>query len=102
MNGQSPQSMYTPPGNGNGSGGGMYDDLEGQLFGPLPPYLQQGHHYDMNGSGQMGDMMSGLGQDVRYHTGITPGENEMVGNFDNIFTGEADDWGMLDASRFRQ
>ncbi len=79
----------------------MYDDLEGQLFGPLPPYLQQGQPYDMQ-SHVGGNMMTGISPDMHYHTGITPND-EMAGAFDGIFSGDGDEWGnMLHGSRFRQ
>lgn len=73
---------------------GRYDDLEGQLFGPLPPYLSQGQqNYDFNSHlGTGSGMMHGLpGQDLTYHTGVTP-NNDMAGNFDGFFSGDGDDW----------
>jgi hypothetical protein len=86
-----------------GGGHGIYDDLEGQLFGPLPPYLAQGQpNYDIQG--QMGggnSMMSAMNsQEMAFHTGITPGEDM---NFDGIFNGEGEEWSnMLADQRFRQ
>jgi hypothetical protein len=85
------------------TGPGIYDDLEGQLFGPLPPYLSQGQpNYDMQA--QMGggsNMMGGLSpQEIAYHTGMTPNSDM---NFDGIFTGEGEEWStMLGDQRFRQ
>ena len=81
------------------NGPGLYDDLEGQLFGPIPPYLMQGQpNFDIS---QMDVGMSELApQEVGYHTGITPNV-EM--NFDGIFSGEGDEWNsMLADQRFRQ
>lgn len=66
--------------NSNGSGP-VYDDLEGQLFAPLPPYLNlnQSQNFD-NGI---------MGQDIGY-TGMPPNDEMANGNFD-IFG--ADGWG---------
>jgi hypothetical protein len=82
------------------NGPGIYDDLEGQLFGPIPPYLMQGQpNFDI--SAQMDTGMSGLNpQEVNYHTGVTPNGDL---NFDSIFSGEGDEWSnMLADQRFRQ
>jgi len=99
MNGSQAPQMYLS--NGTPGGGRMYDDLEGQLFGPLPPYLQQGQPYDMQ-SHVGGNVMTGISPDMHYHTGITPND-EMAGAFDGIFSGDGDEWGnMLHDSRFRQ
>lgn len=85
------------------SGGRMYDDLEGQLFGPIPPYLQQGQPtYNMQP--QMGgvNMMGVMEPSVGYHTGVTPNNDEMTGNFDGIFSGDGEEWGNVMADpRFR-
>ena len=71
--------IYVPSGSMNTN---VYDDLEGQLFGPIPPYLMQGQQsFDM---AQM--EMSGM-DSMNYGAGITP-TTEM--NFDAIFSG--DDW----------
>lgn len=101
MNGSpTPQMIYQ-----GGTGGRMYDDLEGQLFGPIPPYLQQGQqNYNMqpqmSGAGMMGGMDTNMSG---YRTGMTPNNDEMTGNFDGIFSGEGDDWGnMLSDPMFRQ
>jgi hypothetical protein len=79
---------------------GRYDDLEGQLFGPLPPYLNQGQQsYDVNQLGAGPGMMGGLGPDMNYHTGVTP-NNEMAGNFDGFFSGDGDEWSSALDQRF--
>jgi len=73
------QPIYVPGGAINAN---VYDDLEGQLFGPIPPYLMQGQQpFDM---AQV--EMSGM-ENLNYGAGITP-TGEM--NFDGIFSGE--DW----------
>lgn len=81
------------------NGRGVYDDLEGQLFGPIPPYLMQGQpNFDV--SAQMDPGMSGLNQEMNYQTGGIP-NGDM--NFEGIFSGEGDDWSsMLVDQRFRQ
>jgi hypothetical protein len=68
-----------------------YDNLEGQLFGPLPPYLMRTQPgVDMS---QMD--MSGIPgfnpQDMRTHTGLTPGVGVNV-NFDDLFAGGNEEW----------
>lgn len=82
------------------SGPGVYDDLEGQLFGPMPPYLMQGQQFDMSQM-QANNTIPGLGQDMGYHSGVTP-TGEM--NFDGIFSGgNGEDWRNVVAdSRYRQ
>lgn len=83
------------------SGSGMYDDLEGQLFGPIPPYLMQGQQpFDVSGQLDPGsNMMPGLHQsDMLYHTGMTPNADM---NFDGIFSGDGDDWSNMTDQRFR-
>lgn len=65
-----------------------YDNIEGQLFGPLPPYLMQNQpNIDVS---QMNMTMPALNpQEVRSHSGLTPG----VGvNFDEIFAEGNDEW----------
>lgn len=79
----------------NPAGQGFYDDLEGQLFGPLPPYLAQGQpgfgvQAHMSG---MNNMMHTTPQ-MGFHTGMTP-------NIEGIFHGE-EDWGMIPDQRFKQ
>jgi len=77
----------------------IYDDLEGQLFGPLPPYLVQGQQqFDI--SGQMDPRMTGQNlQEINYQSSVTP-NGDM--NFDGIFSGEGDDWSnMLAEQRYR-
>lgn len=74
---------------------GVYDDLEGQLFGPLPPYLMQGQpSFDMQGQmDPSNSIMSGLNpQEMIYQPGVTT-SGGMIGNFDGIFSGDGDDWG---------
>ena len=89
----------TPQMNFTSSGPGIYDDLEGQLFGPLPPYMMEGQpNFDIS---QMETGMPGLNpQEYNYNTGITP-NGDM--NFDGIFSGEGEEWSnMLPDQRFRQ
>jgi hypothetical protein len=91
-------SMYVP---NNNNGLGMYDDLEGQLFGPIPPYLMQGQQqYDM--PGQMdgaNNLMSGQNpQGMQFHTGLTPGAEI---NFDGIFSGDGEEWSNMGEQSFR-
>jgi hypothetical protein len=75
------------------SGSGIYDDLEGQLFGPLPPYMMQGQQF-FDASGQMGaenNILSGLGpQQMSYN--YTPNADV---NFDGILAGGDNDWASL-------
>jgi hypothetical protein len=94
------QRLYLPNG---ANGPGLYDDLEGQLFGPLPPYLMQ-RQPNYNLPGQMdatNSMMSGLNpQEMMYQSGVTAG-GEMAGNFDGIFSGDGDDWSNIIDQRYR-
>jgi hypothetical protein len=71
-----------------------YDNLEGQLFGPLPPYLMQTQpgidmpRMDMSG-------IPGFNpQEIRGHTGLTPGVGVNV-NFDDLFAGGNDEWNSM-------
>ena len=92
--------LNSPQSNNFANGPGIYDDLEGQLFGPIPPYLMQGQaNFDMGGQMDIG--ISGLNpQEMNFQTGITP-NGEM--NFDGIFTGDGDEWGsMMVEQKFRQ
>lgn len=76
-----------------------YDDLEGQLFGPIPPYLMQGQpNFDIS---QMDTGMSGLNPpEMNFHTGISPNGDL---NFEGIFSGEGDEWSNMHSDqRFRQ
>ncbi len=68
-----------------------YDNLEGQLFGPLPPYLMQTQPgVDMSQMDMSG--ISGFNpQEMRRHTGLTPGVGMNV-NFDDLFAGGNDEW----------
>ncbi len=89
----------------NGANGpGLYDDLEGQLFGPLPPYLMQGQPtYDLQGQiNTTNSMMGGLNpQEMIYHSGVAP-NGEMTGNFEGIFSGDGDEWSsVLTDQRYR-
>lgn len=101
MNGSPPPQMMFQNG---GTGGRMYDDLEGQLFGPIPPYLQQGQqNYALQPPMAGSTIMGGMDTSMGYHTGMTPGNDDMMGNFDSIFSGDGDEWGnMLNDPRFRQ
>lgn len=93
-NGPQGQRMYLSNGV---NGPGPYDDLEGQLFGPLPPYLMQGQpNYDLQGQmDPSSSMMSGLTpQEMMYQPGVIA-NGEMTGNFDGIFSGDGDEWGSM-------
>ncbi|KAK0124497.1 hypothetical protein ONS95_009447 [Cadophora gregata] len=87
--------IYLP----NGGPGQEYDDLQGQLFGPLPPYLSQAQtNYDMQGSMAPGNMMGG-GHEMNYHAGVPTNEDM---NFDRIFSGDGEDWSnMMADQRYR-
>ncbi|KAL2074597.1 hypothetical protein VTL71DRAFT_8375 [Oculimacula yallundae] len=87
--------IYLP----NGGPGQEYDDLQGQLFGPLPPYLSQAQtQYDMQAPMNSGNMMGG-GQGLNYNAGV-PINEEM--NFDGIFSGDGEDWSnMMTDQRYR-
>ena len=79
----------------------VFDDLEGQLFGPLPPYFMQGQqNFDIATSLEGGHGMMGLSnQDANIHTGMTPNADM---HFDGIFSGDGDEWSsMLTDQRFR-
>lgn len=99
MNNNQAHAMYIPNSNNN-NGLGMYDDLEGQLFGPIPPYLMQGQQpYDMPGQlDPRSNLMQGQNQNMSYHSGLTPG-NEM--NFDGIFSGDGEEWSNMADQTFR-
>ncbi|KAI9803684.1 MAG: hypothetical protein M1833_000596 [Piccolia ochrophora] len=65
-NPQSGQDMFGNPMSNDmmlpsGTSGGMYDNLEGQLFGPLPPYLMQGQQSNMAFPQQENELMSSAG-----------------------------------------
>lgn len=77
-----------------GSGAGVsspYDNLEGQLFGPLPPYLMQNQPgVDISQMDPSG--ISGFNpQEIRAHSGLTPGVGVNV-NFDELFAGGNNEW----------
>lgn len=72
------------------TGPGIYDDLEGQLFGPIPPYLIQGQQL-FDASGQIsteGNILSGLGLQQMNYNYIS---NVDV-NFDGILAGGDNNW----------
>lgn len=88
----------------NSTGGhNPYDNLEGQFFGPLPPYLTQSQAnagidlttVDVNG-------MHGVHQPaLNGHAGF-PATNQVGMNFDDIFVGNNEDWNsMLTEHPFR-
>jgi hypothetical protein len=72
------------------TGSGIYDDLEGQLFGPIPPYLMQGQQL-FDASGQIGNesnILSGLGpQQMNYSY-----TSNVDVNFDGILAGGDNNW----------
>ena len=81
---------------GNGPGvSSPYDNLEGQLFGPLPPYLM----HTQPGVDMSQIDMSGIPgfnpQEMSSRTGLTPGVGVNM-NFDDLFAGGSDEWNMLD------
>lgn len=95
---------------GNGTpppGASLYDNLEGQLFGPLPPYLMQsqgamgmnGGEMDMSGMpGMMGTGIPG-GNNVY---GASSGAGGVLGagmNFDDIFASNNEDWNSMIADQ---
>jgi len=85
----------------NAGGSGVYDDLEGQLFGPIPPYMTQGQqNFDFQAQADLSrGMMPGLNpQDMNYHTGLTPN-----GDMNFVLSGDGGEWGnMLADQRYRQ
>jgi hypothetical protein len=85
-NSSSMPNMYLPNGL---SVSNPFDSLEGQLFGPLPPYLTQ-NQANMNISGIDMNCIAGMDlRDMRVHTGLTPGEGL---NFDEIFGEGNEQW----------
>jgi hypothetical protein len=68
-----------------------YDNLEGQLFGPLPPYLMQTQPQVDMSQMDMGGIPRFNLQEMRGHTGLTPGVGVNV-NFDDLFVGGNDEW----------
>jgi hypothetical protein len=76
----------------NTGGPGVYDDLEGQLFGPIPPYLTQGQqNFDFQGEMNAGGMMPNLNSpDMNYHTGLTPN-----GDMNFVLSGDGNEWGNI-------
>ena len=101
--GSMPQPNYP---SSNGAQPGMYDDLEGQLFNPIHPYLIHGQpNFDL--PGQMVPGFSGLNpQEMIFQTGTGAGTGVMQNgemSFDGLFSGDGDEWSsMLADQRFRQ
>jgi hypothetical protein len=94
------QAMFMPNGNTT-----PYDNLEGQLFGPLPPYLLQTQtNIDMANQMEIG--MGGMGLNPgdmnmgSVHTGMTP--NTGI-NYEDIFGNGSDSWdAMVTDTGYRQ
>jgi len=81
------------------NGLGIYDDLEGQLFGPLPPYLMQ-QNYDLNTStGELGveGVLGNIQQQGNFLYQPVGSGNDM----DEIFAGADTDWNFNGDQRFR-
>jgi hypothetical protein len=90
-------TIYVSNGNPNP---GVYDDLEGQIFGPLPPYLtQRTQNFDFQGQMDMGQgMMENMGPAMNYNTVLVPD-----GNMNFVLSGESGGWSnMLNDQRYRQ
>jgi hypothetical protein len=92
-------TIYVSNGNPNP---GAYDDLEGQIFGPLPPYLTQGpQNFDFQGQMDMGQgMMENMGPAMNYNTGLAPD-----GNMNFVLSGESGVWNNMmnmNDQRYRQ
>lgn len=69
----------------------MYGHLEGQIFGPLPPYLMQNQaQVDMSLNMDLSGV-TGLDQSMSGHSGLTPGVGQGI-NFDEIFAGANEEW----------
>ncbi|RDW71274.1 hypothetical protein BP6252_07837 [Coleophoma cylindrospora] len=84
------------------SGTAVYDDLEGQLFGPLPPYLMQGQQ-NFNMPMDLGSSNGMMGLQPNDMTGLVGGNMAQNAdlNFDGIFSGEGDEWNnMLQDQRY--
>ncbi|KAJ8065686.1 hypothetical protein OCU04_006357 [Sclerotinia nivalis] len=121
------QQIYMS-GSGAGTGTVMYDDLEGQLFGPIPAYMihsQQGFELSGAGHGGAGNRMGGLMQGGNANAtgtagtgaGAGPGsagfnpqslvyntEMNLDGIFDNVGNdtrGTGDEWGGMGDQGFR-
>lgn len=80
---------------------GIYDDLEGQLFGPIPPYLAQSQQdFNMNPPPHPHAHLMGMmsGPPMTFQSGMTP-------NFDGMFSGAGGEgqvgWGNVH-QRYRQ
>lgn len=79
-----------------------YDNLEGQLFGPLPPYLLQLQPTDISQLDYQGGLVGGFNQqDLNGHSGLTPNGGLA---FDEIFGSGNDDWNnmLADQNVYRQ
>ncbi|EDN97707.1 hypothetical protein SS1G_12561 [Sclerotinia sclerotiorum 1980 UF-70] len=75
------QQIYMS-GSGAGTGTVMYDDLEGQIFGPIPAYMihnQQGFELSGGGQGGSGNRMGGLIQGGNANATGTAGTGPGVG-----------------------
>lgn len=101
-----PGGTSAPPdvflGNGN-TGSGLYEDLQGQLFGPLPPYLMQ-NQATLDVSGQLNMDINGMDslspEDLSAYPGFSPDSGM---NFDEVFSGNSDEWSnMLGEQGFKQ
>lgn len=85
------------------NGPAVYDDLEGQLFGPLPPYLMHGQQ-NYNMSMELGNSNGMMGIQSNDINGVMGGNMAQTAdmNFDGIFSGEGDEWNnMLQDQRYR-
>lgn len=76
-----------------------YDDLEGQLFGPIPPYMAQSQQtFDYQAQLDRGNMPSMGALSMEYPTGLTPN-----GDMNFILSGDGNDWtNKLGDQQFRQ
>jgi hypothetical protein len=86
---------------GNGGVSSPYGNIEGQLFGPLPPYLVQGQaNYDISQMG-MGGMPGINVTNMGGNSGLTQGSGM---NYDgNLFDQNTDEWNNMFADQgYRQ
>ena len=96
----SPNPTIYVSNNNNPANPSVYDDLEGQIFGPLPPYLTQGpQNFDFQNQMDMSPgIMENMSQPIGYNTGL-PQDGSM--NF--VLSGETGGWSnMLNDQRYRQ
>lgn len=101
MDGSSgPSNMFLS--NGTAPQPNLYDNLEGQLFGPLPPYLMQNQSNIDMGNMDM-NMISGMTpQDINRQRGtFTPTAGQGL-NFEDIFAGTNEEWGNMMAQGYAQ